>query len=217
MSFLTNALFSLSIAIGAVIGIVRYKKVDNTFLPFLLLLWIGLFNEVLSIILIKAKFSNAVNYNIFSLLEAVLILIQFRNWDLFRKKYPLFIFLLIGLALFWFLENFIFYSIRSFNSWFTITHSFIIVIISITMLNKLVFEESGNLLYNSIFLICIAMIIYFSYAALIEIFWVFGLQETIQFRMKIIMILEVINLFTNLIFALAALCIPMKQRYIMLS
>ncbi|MEI9912223.1 MAG: hypothetical protein WDO71_22775 [Bacteroidota bacterium] len=81
MSFSLNALFTLSIGIGAIISWVRYKKTDPAFVPFMWLLTTGLLNEIISISIMKAGYSNALNYNLYTLAESLLITWQFRRWD----------------------------------------------------------------------------------------------------------------------------------------
>ena len=217
MVFELNALFSLSIAIGGIIGWIRVKKTDPAFLPFLWLLWSGLLNEIASIAIIKAGYSNAINYNIFSLAEALLITWQFRKWNLFENQRRIYYFLQFAFIAGWLAEVFLLHDMRLFNSYFIIAHSALIVLMSINMLNKVMFGEPSFLLYNPIFLICMGMIIYFTYAILVEAFWVYGLNKSKGFRIQIYEILAYINLFTNLVFALATLWIPLKQEYIMRS
>ena len=83
MSYELNAIISLTIGIGPIIGWVRFHKIDPAFLPFLLLLTIGFLNEVVSIILMKYGYTNIINFNSFKIIESVLLLWQFKNWKLF--------------------------------------------------------------------------------------------------------------------------------------
>jgi hypothetical protein len=217
MNFELNAFFSLSVSIGAVIGWIRVKKTDPAFLPFLWWLWSGLLNEIISMMVIKAGYSNAISYDIFSLVEALLITWQFRKWNLFKKQNLFYYVLQIGFVTGWMIENFYSGKQHMFNSYFIISYSTVIVLISINMLNRVMFGEPSFLLYNPIFLICMGLIIYFTYAILVEAFWLYGLNRSKNFRIQIYEILAYINLFTNLVFALATLWIPMKREYIMRS
>ncbi|HYM94353.1 MAG TPA: hypothetical protein VET23_09465 [Chitinophagaceae bacterium] len=215
MYFELNALFSLSISIGAIIGLVKARKADPAYFPFLWLLWAGLLNEIVSILILKSGFSNAINYNIYSLAEAILITWQFKMWRLFERHQT---FYKIVQALFvtgWTIENIMLRGMGSFNSYFTIGHSMIIVLMSIHLITRVIFSEPTLLWRNPVFLICIGMIVYFTYAILVEVFWLYGLNGSREFRINVYEILACINLFTNLLFALAAIWIPMKRQYLL--
>ena len=217
MTFELNAALSLSVSIGAILGWVRVKKTDPAFLPFLILIWLGFTNEVLSIILMKAGYSNAVFYNIFSLLEALIVNWQFRRWGLYKdNKLP---FYLMQFLFFtgWITEIMGRGSIHTFNSYFIIGYSTIIVLLAINVVTKEMFNEPSNLLLNPVFLVCIGLIIYLTYTILVEAFWVYGLNGTKAFRVRIYEIFAYINLLTNLIFAFAILWIPMKRQFILRS
>lgn len=215
MNFELNAAFSLSIAVSAVIGWIRYKKIDRSFLPFLVLTWVGLGAEVISTVQVTLHDSNAVMYNVYSLAEALLILWQFRRWGLFARHTYLAQALTLLYLSGWCYESFILSTITIINSYFIIGYSFIVVVMSILVISEMVFYEDDRLVRNSKFLICMGFILYFVYAILVEAFWIFGLNHTKSFRVQIYSILAYINLFTNLVFALALLWMPMRLRYIL--
>ncbi len=217
MSFSLNALFSLSIGIGAIISWVRYKKTDPAFVPFMWLLTTGLLNEIISISIMKAGYSNALNYNLYTLAESLLITWQFRRWGLFNPwrwlYYSLQTLYIAGWSLEWIMNP----AHRVYNSYFIIVHSIIIVLMSINLINRLLFSVSRSLGRNPVFLICMGMAVYFTYAVLVEAFWVYGLNQSPSFRLGIYEILSYINLFTNLLFGFASLWMPLKPQYIMRS
>ena len=216
MSYEIIDLLSYSIAVAAITGLIRLKKIDKSFTPFIILMWLGLLNEIISSLLIRKGYSNAINSNIYSLLEALLITMFFRNLDLFNWKKKMYPVLLILFILLWVAENFIIEKITDFNSYFNIVYSFVIVLMSITMINRLIIESRKTLVLNPIFLICIGFIVFFIYATLIEIFWVWGLNASDEFRTSVYRIMTYINLVVNLIYALAILWIPTKRKYILL-
>jgi hypothetical protein len=217
MSFELNAAFSLSVGIGAAISWIRFKKADPAYLPFFTWLWIGFITEIASIFIMKRGYSNAVIYNLFSLLEAIIILWQFKKWGLFGIKTKLYYILVTVFLVTWFAEIVERGGLNQFVSFFIIGYATIIVFVSISIINSVVFKESTPLLLNSQFLICIGLIVYFTYMALIEIFWLYGLNRSSVFRIRVYDIFAFINLFTNLLFGFAALWIPMKRRYLLRS
>ncbi|MEP6749368.1 MAG: hypothetical protein ABJB86_16655 [Bacteroidota bacterium] len=215
MSYFISAISSLSIGIAAIIACWRFRKIHPVFRPFIYCIWLALANEILSIILVQTIRTNAVNSNIYVLLESLLIVWQFRKWGMFERYKIVFKLLLGLLVLAWFTENFMLFSIRQFSSWFRIFYSFIIVLLSISLLNRQILGDKGILLKNPVALICLSFIIYYTYKVLVETFWVYGLNESGTFRNKVYIILNYINLFSNLIYALAVLWMPTKHRFTM--
>jgi hypothetical protein len=217
MSFIANAIFSLSIAIGGLIGLIRARKTDHDFLPFLILLWLGCLNEILSIVIISRGISNVVLYNTFTLVESLLICWQFRKWGLFNDRVAWYFFLQCLVVGTWIYMHFIRSNIHVFNSGFIMGHSVLAVALSIRILNRLSLSFTKDIMTNPIFLICIGIFIYFTYAILVEAFWVYGLNHSRAFRVRIYAILTYINLFTNILFAFAAAWIPLKRQYLLQS
>ncbi len=213
MNYTLIVLFSFSIFIAALIGWIRFKRISPTYYPFIFCLWIGLLNEIVSFVVTNAGYQTAVNNNIYVLIEAIIIAWQFNRWGVFQLHKKLFISILIIYAATWMLENFIIGKITLIQSYFRILYSFLTVLMSVGLLNNMLFRESGNLLKNPVFLICIGFIIYFTYKVLVEAFWIYGLNSGEHFRMRVYDILAYINLLTNLIYALAVLWMPQKQKF----
>ncbi|HMK05166.1 MAG TPA: hypothetical protein VK489_13270 [Ferruginibacter sp.] len=147
------------------------------------------------------------------MLESFLITWQFYTWKLFNRHRSLYIVILCLLMSTWLVENFILSKINYFSSYFRIVYSFIIVLMSISVLNMLLVRERKTLLKNPMFLICITFIIYYTYRVVVEAFWVYGLNSSREFRLKVYQILLFINVFANLVYALAVLWMPTKQRF----
>lgn len=213
MSYTVRLIFSFSIIIAVVISWVRFKKINPTYYPFIFCLWVGLLNEILSYIFSRLNHSNAVNSNIYVLLESFFIAWQFYTWKLFNRHQSLFIIILCLFLGVWVVENFILSRIDHFSSYFRITYSFITVLMSISVLNTLLARERKSIVTNPVFLICISFIIYYTYKVLVEAFWVYGLNSSKEFRLKVYSILLYINLFVNLIYAFAIIWMPTKQRF----
>ena len=215
MQFETNAILSLSVGVGATVGWVQFRKADPAFFPFILLLTAGFVTELCSIFLIHAGYSNAIVYNLFILLESMLITYQFYLWQLFKKHPTIFRFTLVLFASVWLTEFIYRSSIVAFHSYFIIISSTVLVFMSIHMMNVLLFKDPKQLYLNPLFIICTSFIFYFTYTIIVEVFWVYGLNKSTVFRVRIYQIFSYINLFTNLLFAYACLWIPKKQPYIL--
>jgi len=208
-------IFALSIVIAGVIALARFKKMDPMFYPFILLIWIGSVNELLSVILVFFKFYTLINNNIYVLGESLTILWFFKKTGTVFSNKTIFLFLGISFIVFWFTENLIldFYA----SSYFRIYYSFVIVILSVTTVNYLIVTAKKNLLKMPVFLISLGFIIYFTYEILVQAFSLYGLNNSLEFQKNVYMIMIYLNLFVNLLYALAILWIPRKREYMLLS
>jgi hypothetical protein len=213
--WLFTALY-FSIIIPVIIGCIRIKRIDATYYPFLLCLAFGAVHEIASFILIQNQLSNTLIYNIYTLIEALLLTIQFKLWDKYGSR-RLYVPLLALFLAVWTIENFWLRGISAyFNSYFIILYSFILVLLSISRVN-VILTQVQHFSKNAVFLICCGLIIYFTYSAVIEIFWLYGFDEDQEFSARIYDILAFINLLVNLIFAFAILWIPRKQKFLLPS
>jgi hypothetical protein len=213
MSFGLNAIFSLTIGLSVLIGWTRFHKTDPAFLPFLILVSLAFVNELTGILLALNGYHNIISINIFQLAEAGLLTWQFRKWGLFRRHKNLYYGIQAFFAATWIAESLALP--REYDSYFIILHSFVIVLMGIFCLNHVVMNESTPLYRHPVSLICMGLIGFFSYAILVEAFWTVHLYEQRFFRLKVFEVMSYINLVTNIIFAFAFLCIPMKPQYIM--
>jgi len=213
MPYFVYTVLSLTIGAGALTGLWRYRKIERRYLPFVWLTWAGFGNEVAANLLVR-QHSNIVLYNVYACLEFFLLCLQFERWGLFRRRPSLYYVLQICMLGLWCTESLCF-DIFMVNSYFLIISSFAVVLMGIETTSEMLFFESYRLLRNSKFLICSGLILFFSYSILVEMFWVFGLKHSVAFRVRIYEILYIINAFTNLVFALAILWMPMRPRYIL--
>lgn len=206
------------IGIAAIIAIFTFKKAASAYLPFFIFIWLGLGNELLSQFTAHYFRNTNVNNNIYVLLESLLLLWLFSCWKLFDNNRNLPKILGAAFIAVWVGEVFIFSSILQVAGYFRVFYSFAIVLISISMINMLIAQESGNLLKNACFIICVAFIVYFTNKILVEIFYLYGLMsDSKEFRKQIFEIFQAVNLFTNFIYAVALLWIPRKNSSLMPS
>jgi hypothetical protein len=216
MEFQAHVVFSLSAGIGALIGWVRFRKTDPAYLPFILLLTAGFVTELISIIVIAKGYSNAIYYNLFTVAEALLVTQLFYRLRIFRtkKKYLVIQFFYLFV---WTVESCYRWSLTGFNSYFIVSYSAILVILSIDLLHDVLFRAPYQLYRNPVFLISMGCILYFTYSIIVELFWFYGLNQSSRFRIGIYEVFAYVNLFTNILFILATLWIPLKRKYILRS
>lgn len=210
--YIVNILLNHSISIAAIAGACRIKKIDSSYYPFVFLIWIGFLNETLSLILIYTIKSNTINSNIYVLFEYILILFQFYKWNGSNDRRLYYFFALTGLLV-WIADNLMLNSISGNNSIFRIFYSSVITFFSINFIKKLITYEDGNLIKNAIFLICSCFFIYYSCKAFVEVFNAFHLGLSNRFNRQVFMVLYFANLFSNIVYLIAILCIPTNQEY----
>jgi hypothetical protein len=207
------AVVSYSIAFAAVIGLIRLPRLPRAYQPFIFITILSLVNEVISHTLILHRKSNAVAINIFGLIDAVLWFWQFANWNIKSKRLMIIKATFITLILLWVVENIIFRKLFTFGCIYPITLSFLIVIFSAIQLGREIAQEKGNLLVSPKFLICCGTILFYTYRILVECFYVPGISKSNIFFGNVFIILSFVNFIVNLLFALAVLWIPEKQKF----
>ncbi|HWR32139.1 MAG TPA: hypothetical protein VN451_01330, partial [Chitinophagaceae bacterium] len=125
-----------SIVIAAAIGLMRYKSILPAYRPFIYIILLGFLDHNLSVILNETIRNNAVNSNIYVLLESLLYIWFFKNLGGFFKKMTVFYFLFIFLIIVWGYDNLIRNNLSTTNSLFRIVYSFVLIFLSIEQLNK---------------------------------------------------------------------------------
>jgi len=215
MSYQTAVIIGYSILIPAVIGLIRFRKIQKAYQPFLIYCLLDLLNHTLSMLLISYQGSNTINSNVFVLIESLLFVLLFRNWGTFTKKYNFYLVSIFIIAV-WITDNLIWHRLTVVNSFFRIVYSFILIFLGIEQLNKLISTTRKNLLLNSCFLICCGIVIYYSYKAVLEVFYFFYFKASDSFYINIFIILIWINFILNLVYGWAALWIPKKQKFTLL-
>jgi hypothetical protein len=212
MNYWTVAIMSYVIAIAAVIGLIRYRKILPAYRPFVWYACLSTISEIVSTATIRYYQSNVIAANIFVLAESLLMTYVFYNWTPLklrqRRSLPVYILLLTV----WIIDNLILHSVTTYNGAFRVVASFVLVLLSIGQLNRIIVMERMNVLKNASFLISIAVLIFFSYKSFLQVFYAFELEISVAFDTSLFYILIFINLFTNLIYVLASLCLPSKQK-----
>ena len=213
MTLLLYFLSSFSVVIAVLISFFILSKADKRFLPFILLLYIGLITELINRYLDTIGMDSQISTNIYALFEILLITWLFTNWGFYkdpkRSIWLVFLFIAVYVADIFFLPKLHYYT-----PYFNIFSSLVLVIMSILTINKVILDENKSLVKSATFLICIAFIIHFTNLALVEIFYIYGLTQGITLAARIYDIFQVMNLVTNLIYALAIIWIPRKYSLI---
>lgn len=205
---------SFSVCIAAVIAVLRYRKMDPAFIPFILCIWVAGINEVISFLLAQNGLSNIANNNIYILAEGLLILWQFKKWDLFYRLQYLWVTLNIMLVITWIYEIHSWQSLQSLHYYYRLLCAVIVIICSINFNNRLIISHTKTLLKNPAFLISTGYIIYFTFKILTDTYWLYKTDSSHSFLYAVYYIIAWNNLAVNLIFIIALLWIPRKPNYI---
>jgi hypothetical protein len=213
-SFWFSWMMSYSILLAALIGMVRYSSVHENYKPFLWIIWMGTLNEIISTVLIIIDRSNTVNGNIYVLAEVLLFIYLFFTWRQLSRRAMIALFVFVCVA--WIIDNFIWHRITIINSAFRVVASFVLGFLAIGQINLLLLEHK-NLIRNGRFLICLGMLIYFSYKSFVEVFYAIPYKMTPDFYQNTFAVLVIINFVSNILYALATLCLPSKPEYILRS
>lgn len=208
-----NLISSFSIIIPLLIIFFLKKWESKTFLPFIVLLGIGLLSEAIGWYFIFVYKNNLFIGNIYVLIESIVLLVQFSIWHNHKKQAKKNFFLGLLFVIIWVVDNFILHQITTVNSLFRVFYSLVIVFLSIEQINFVFVTERNNVLLNARFLISVTFVIYYTYKSVFEVFYMINVRMSNNFYYALFNILISVNLFTNLMFAFAVSCIPKKQKF----
>ena len=207
-------LVSESILIPFITGLVRFRRIGNSYRPFFILIVVAVIIEAINGYMIKVQHhSNAIPVNIYALIECLLIIWQFHTWGWLRSRKQVFYGLLLFSIAGWMVENLVYGHITEFPPFFRFLYSFLIVLLSVNKINYMITHDNRTLLRSPDFLICIGLIIFFIYKIIYEWAYQTSLFGQSDITSIIIMSFGYINALTNIIFAIALLLIPAPQKF----
>jgi len=213
LNFTIAMILSFSIFIAGVIAIFRFAQIRDIYRPFVYLIWIGCITEAVSTYFAYVYHNNLAILAIYRLCESLLLLWFFSKLGIFKNLDKLLYLLMAVFVIIWLGENFLssHFKVRL-TFYFDIVYALCVVLLSIRAINDLLFTEK-ELLKNPTFLICIGLIIYFTYQIIQRMFGLYGLRDSADFRRGVQTILMLINCLTNLIYALAVLWMRKRQPF----
>jgi hypothetical protein len=210
-------ILSLSIAIASIIGMVRYRKMDSSYHPFVYYSWYVLVFEIIVYLLSlqKAFDTLAVLFNVYAIIEFYFLVWVFHKWGLFSKNIKILGSIIVVFFLAWLFSTILGRGFYKRNHYFAILYSFVLVFFSISAFNKLVFQERKDLYKNAKFWICIGVIIFFTYfivGSSVKLLLSRAENEELYDRIQYIDMYS--NLFVNILYALGLLWVPNKKNFI---
>lgn len=212
-------LLSLSIVFAAILGVIRFRKMDPDYHPFIYYVWLGLIVEIAAYILLSNKKENIVSYlfNFFAIGEFYLLTLLFYNWGLFKRKKTVFI-SIISVSILLYASTMFIRGYDKVNYFARIVNSFALIFFSISAFNKMILNERSNIFKNSKFWICIGIVIFYTYFILVytEKLSFLNIKRSTDFVVKVWQINAYANLLVNLLYAVAVVWIPRKKNIITL-
>ncbi|WP_165958217.1 hypothetical protein [Segetibacter sp. 3557_3] len=215
MQFYLSVLFSATVIVACIIALNRYHLISRLYRPFVFILWLGFLVDLTGYITIMFGVSYAVPGNIYVLINLYLVLWLFTRWEISQSKKRLFQIMAVLLTLVWILDNFILNPITQLNVLFRFCYSSLLIFLSIDQINRVIVSERKNIWKNARFVICAAFLIFYTFKSLEEIFFLVIDPKNEDFLSYVWMIMMVITLVVNSIYAYAALCIPSKEKFIL--
>ena len=210
---------SLSIIFAVIIGIVRFRKMDPSYYPFIYNICLALLIEVTHQILMSNGYSHPLVavLNVYGYLDFFLFTWLFHNWGLFNRKRSVFITVVSIFFVIWLFTN-VFYSqfSRGLNIYFAIIYSFALIFFSVNTFNKVIVHERSSMSRNAQFWICLGVIIFYSFFTVLNatrFIILFKHNMSMDFWHKLHEITLFSNILVNLLYAVAVLWIPRKKKY----
>lgn len=194
----------------AFVGLIRFKKIDPVYYPFLALLWIGTVNEMVCFtenhIL---DLSSYINNNLYSFFEGMLIVWFFHTTAYINKKIFYALESLFVIAFFY--EKLTVHLPYNYGFYYSLIDASAIVFLSIIAFNKIIVTERGFPLKNGMFLICMSFIIYFTFNVIWLSFWYYGITSNIPFIKAVQIVMMYVNVITNITLGIATLWLPIRR------
>jgi hypothetical protein len=213
-------ILSLSIIFSVIIGIIRFNKMDKRYYPFIFYICVVLITELAVKFFIdqRKEWGHWIMpwMNCYALLEFCLLLWFFNQLGLANRNSRNLYFLLGGAVLSWTVMVLFYKGLQNQAQLFYIFYSFVLVFASVYLLNKIIVYEKRSLLRNAEFLICLGVIIFFTFFIL---YWatnisLFGvIRGSASFQRNVGSIKNITNFFVNLLYAVAILWIPTKTKF----
>jgi hypothetical protein len=210
-------ILSLSIGFAVIIGIVRFRRIDSSYYPFIYNIIVALLVEILNRILTVRGHPSAfmLVLNIFSYIDFFLFLWLFHNWGLFNRKKSTFIAIAGTFFIIWLLNNILVTGFIKHNLYFFILYAFALIFFSVNTFNKAVVHERSSIFRNPKFWICLGIIIFYSFfiVTVSTGLSLFMHNVSVEFRRGLQAISVFSNLLVNLLYAVAVLWIPRKKNF----
>lgn len=212
MPYVLSVIMAFSIMMPAFAGLYRYQYLQPDDRLFVLILWLGVLNELASLASVYTTGTNAVTFNCYILAENLLLVLMFYHWDIRASRSKAFI---TGstLLIVWLLDNVYNGNIQNFYGVFGLYCSLVMMYYCIRHISRCIVFDNNSLLLNGRCLICIGLLVYFSIKIISDTFFITQLGISSQLEAQIISIVSIMNVIANLIYLYAILCLKQKAGF----
>jgi hypothetical protein len=212
-------ILSLSVVFAVIIGIVRFKRIDSSYYPFIYSISCALLMEIIHQVLMSKGWNHALitTLNVYLLIDFFLYTWLFYNWGLFNRGRPVFVTVIATSFVVWLITLYITNQGNSrLNVYFIILYAFALIFFSVNMFNRAIVHERMPIFKNARFWICLGIIIFYSFfivsnAGRLSIF--IRPNYSLPFWRRLNGINVYSNLLVNILYAVAALWIPRKKKF----
>lgn len=210
---LIQLILDYNIFVPTTVALIRWKAVDRIYRPVFILLCLGATNEMISDFFRKKFHTNAPSANIYTLFETIIYLWIFSRLGSLKGKKNLTLLLGVLTLVTWLADGLFIDDIsKDYFSYSNICHGFMVTLLSISSMNEILLTEK-QITTSSMFWVFIGTIVFNTYLIIVEMFWIYGLHSINQFAGSVYSIQSWVDVFCNLIFAMAILWMPRKQAY----
>jgi len=198
------------IVIPVAVTVTRVKNIGVNLLPVIFVMLAYVITDSFSFFIVfNYKVTNAWLCNIYYIIEAFLVLLQFFIWNKGQSR-SMYMLITGAFVLGWLIDNILFGHLNVFSPYFKVFYCFVLVILSTRQVNSIVFSDTRVILRNYQFLFSLAFILKFTYEIIYE--YVFQLSAHSGLARAILSIQTFINAFVVLIYTLAVIVYPLKAR-----
>lgn len=212
MPYVLSVIMALSILLPALTGVSRFKVLQLDDKLFIGIIWLGSINELLSLMMIRVEGTNAVTFNLYVLLECLLLTLLFFRWHGRRGALRTGV-IFASLVLVWLTDNVYNNNISNFYGFFSVYYSLIMMYYSIRHISYVVAFEAEDLLRNGRFIAATTLLVYFSIKAFTDTFFIMDLGISTALAQKILFVSLAINTVCNLLYVYAIICMRGKTEY----
>lgn len=215
-SYVLMVTSALTIMVPASVAIANLNRIEKTNYPFLWLIFLSTFNEILLAALLLPHIikNSSIFYNVFFLLETLLIIYQLKKWDVLKNT-TLF-WGLMGLnVLVWLPEMLQPESWKHINSVYSVFHSLLIMLLSMHAITQFSSNITEKFFIQPRNLICFAFIFFYFYSILTDVFISYQLNPSLSLQWFMLNILNVINIIVNGVYVIAIIRMAKVKRPVM--
>jgi len=217
MNSTISSYLGLSIVFAVIIGIVRFRRINAAYYPFIYDVCVVLLVEIIGLSLSRPGIRHFISpiLNVFSLIDFILFTWLFHNWGLFNRRKNVFTGILVFFTIAWVILTCVINKFTEANLYFRILYSFALIFFSVNTFNKVVVHERGKISRNPKFLICLGIIIFYTFFVLVCVARLSVMSQSVTraFRTSLQEINVYSNLLVNILYAVAVLWIPRKQNF----